>query len=134
MAKTKIYHKWWFWTPIAIFALLVAVGIFFQVSDLNAPQGHRTWRVVDNFMGASSKATETFTVSDNWNISWTTWPGDGGDKDFKIDLYSKSGKLIETVAETSGDKSGQCVYNDSGTYYLDIVGGQMYAIVIEDCT
>jgi hypothetical protein len=93
------------------------------------------WQEVITFEGSSIKNTQTFHVdSDNWRISWSTWPGDYGNMNFQIMTYNGDGSMKEpgVAANVIGKGSDTSYMRGSGDYYLTINTGQPYKVVVEE--
>lgn len=90
------------------------------------------WREVVRWEGKSIKNTETFHIPANeWRISWDTKPGEYGDMNFQIFIYTASGDLKGVAANVIGADKDSTIMRGAGDYYLTINTAQPYVIVIE---
>jgi hypothetical protein len=91
-----------------------------------------TWHEIVRWQGKSIKETETFHIpSREWRILWSTKPGEYGDMNFSIIVYSSDGTMVNVAANTIGEGSDISYVRGSGDYYLSINTAQLYIIVIE---
>jgi murein endopeptidase len=88
-------------------------------------------QVIGSWSGNAMKTTDTFHVSsDKWTIRWDTKPGQYGDMNFIIYVYTDSGSLKDVAANVIGASNDKTVIRGSGDYYLKIVTSQPYTIEV----
>jgi hypothetical protein len=91
-----------------------------------------TWHEIARWQGKSIKNTETFHIPSNeWRISWSTKPGEYGDMNFQIIVYSSGGNMVSVAANVIGEDADSSVMRGKGDYYLEIISGQPYIIIVE---
>lgn len=98
----------------------------------HAPQ----WTAIQTFQGNGNKKTETFSVPNDWRISWSCDPSSfGGSYNVIVDVYNSDGSdfdlgAINTICQ-SGNTSNETEEHQSGTVYLDIQSEAVWTIQIE---
>lgn len=97
------------------------------------PPQQPTWKEVIRWEGSSIKDTETFHITSNeWRIRWSTKPGKDDENLFSIHVYESNGKWKGDVGGIWGEGSDVSYMRGPGDYYLKIITGQPYVIVIEE--
>ena len=94
------------------------------------------WHEIARWDGTGTKNTETFTIpggAKEWRISWDTRPNPdyGMDMNFIITIYKSSGSMKGIAANVIGIDTDSTIMRGSGDYYLEILSGQLYDIVVE---
>lgn len=91
------------------------------------------WYEIAQWQGKSIKNTETFHIPSNeWRISWKTEPGEYGDMNFQIYVYENSSSIpVELVVNVIGYDVDSSIMRAAGDYYLKIISGQPYRIIVE---
>lgn len=91
------------------------------------------WYEIAQWQGKSIKNTEAFHIPSNeWRISWKTEPGEYGDMNFQIYIYKNLSSIpIELVANVIGYDVDSSIMRAAGDYYLKIISGQPYRIIVE---
>ncbi len=88
------------------------------------------WQVVREWQGSDSRRTETFPIPfREWAIDWVTTP-EGSPGAFIVKVHRGDGKLVATVASTSGPEKDFRMMSSPGKYYLTIDSTQKYRIVV----
>lgn len=141
--------KWWKKVIASIFYGIILLFIIGLMIPTNSAPTHNskttvtqktpeakpeaTWHDVITFEGNSIKNTQTFHISSNdWAISWATTPGEYGDSNFAVTVFTENGNLVDMVANIIGKGSDISYMKGSGDYYLKIISGQPYKIKIQE--
>jgi hypothetical protein len=113
------------------------VGYYLQVFPqpcASATKATRT-NTIATWTGKSIKDTETFHISTNqWRISWDTWPGEFGAMNFQIYVYGADGTPHApfVAANVIGEDTDSSIVRGIGDYYLSLVTAQPYKVVVEE--
>lgn len=90
------------------------------------------WHEVARWEGKSIKNTETFSIpSSEWRISWDTRPGEYGEMNFQIFIYTAADDLVDVAANVIGADKDSSILRGAGDYYLKINTAQPYVVVVE---
>lgn len=85
--------------------------------------------VIATWTGSAIKNTETFHVDEKeWAIEWDTQPGQYGDMNFQIYVYSADGTLKGVAANVIGANKDHTIMRGAGDYYLMINTAQPYTV------
>lgn len=85
--------------------------------------------VLATWTGSAIKNTETFHVDEKeWAIEWDTQPGQYGDMNFQIYVYSADGTLKGVAANVIGANKDHTIMRGAGDYYLMINTAQPYTV------
>ena len=82
-------------------------------------------QVIARFNGSGIQNTQTFTVPDNWHLSWEYWGCSGGSGNFIVDEYNTDGSLDPNGVAVNELGSGRgpvatYAYGDSGSHYFSV--------------
>ncbi len=114
-----------------------SVGYYLQVFPQPCDSATKSIRTntIATWTGKSTKSTELFHISTNqWKISWDTWPGEFGDMNFQIYIYEAGGTPHAqfVVANVIGEDTDSSIMRGIGDYYLTFNTSQPYKVVVEE--
>lgn len=81
--------------------------------------------VTSRFNGTGTQNTGTFTVPDNWHLSWSYWGCPSSPSNFQVDEYNSDGSIDFNGVSVNELGSGRgpvatYAYGDGGTHYFSI--------------
>jgi hypothetical protein len=81
--------------------------------------------VTSRFNGSGTQNTGTFTVPDNWHLSWSYWGCPSSPSNFQVDEYNSDGSIDINGVSVNELGSGRgpvatYAYGDGGTHYFSI--------------
>jgi hypothetical protein len=81
--------------------------------------------VTSRFNGTGTQNTGTFTVPDNWHLSWSYWGCPSSPSNFQVDEYNSDGSMDFNGVSVNELGSGRgpvatYAYGDGGTHYFSI--------------
>lgn len=87
--------------------------------------------LIAEWTGSAIKNTETFHVdAHEWTIEWDTKPGEYGEMNFQIYVYSSDGTLKGVAANVIGANKDHTIMRGAGDYYLTINTAQPYTVEV----
>jgi hypothetical protein len=109
--------------PIVILAVLVllAIGIWFFL--LGPGQRSAPGSTVAEFEGSGALTTESFTVSEGWQIHW-----DSNSDSFSMAI--RGDRDFGSVVELDEPTSGITAPNGDGTFFLEISGDGDWSVTV----
>jgi hypothetical protein len=66
-----------------------------------------------HFSGTGDDTSESFEVTDNWEIRWQA-----ADSPFEVELFTEDGSSRGTIVTSSGDVEGSTFVVEAGRFYL----------------
>jgi hypothetical protein len=114
-----------------------SVGYYLQVFPQPCDSATKSIRTntIATWTGKSIKNTELFHISTNqWKISWETWPGEFGAMNFQIYIYEADGTPHApfVAANVIGEDTDSSIVRGIGDYYFTFNTGQPYKVVVEE--
>jgi hypothetical protein len=100
-----------------------------------APTKPQSWQTTHTFTGNGAKKTETFTVADDWKISWSCQGIYGTDAPLFISVAGDvtDPNAASTSCKAAGPKTtGSTEEHQGGKVYLDINSGIDWTITIQE--
>jgi hypothetical protein len=81
--------------------------------------------VTARFNGTGTQNTGTFTVPDNWHLSWSYWGCPDSPSNFQVDEYDSDGSIDFNGVSVNELGSGRgpvatYAYGDGGTHYFSV--------------
>lgn len=101
------------------------------------PAKPQTWQMTHTFTGTGAKKTETFTVGNDWKITWTCQGTDGIDAPLYVIVYGSDGSIIDPNAVSTTCKAASPTTDSSeehqgGAIYLDVNAGISWTLTISE--
>ena len=86
--------------------------------------------------GSGSKSTQTFTVSDSWQMKWSYDCSSFGDRgNFQVYIYTSDGAMSfdnNGVNQLGSSGSDTEYYHTGGSYYLEVNSECSWHITVQD--
>jgi hypothetical protein len=104
------------------------------------PVATGNWRIAQTFTGSDTGDTEqktkTFTVTDNWQLTWACQGQNGVDDTLYVSIYYADGTLYNAGAQITCIAAKQVVGNvaeaNGGTFYLKINANTLWTVTVQE--
>jgi hypothetical protein len=102
-----------------------------------APTKAPQWQTTQTFSGDGTKKTGTFTVADNWKLSWKCDPASfsGYQYNVIVTIYGSDNTMHDVAINTlckSGNTSGETEEHTGGSIYLDVNSEGSWNVTIQE--
>ncbi|MEI7884023.1 MAG: hypothetical protein WCI30_01570 [Clostridia bacterium] len=104
----------------------------FVESDISSGDNWQILALMNKFQTLDSKIFTT--TGNNIRIRWATKYGDMGKREFQLALFMAEGKLDKVLVKSEKESHGliEVSVKDKGHYYVSVVGGQEYIVIVEE--
>jgi hypothetical protein len=128
-----------FWHGLVSNAPPPASAFSNSADSANVSSGSSTWKTIQTFTGQATNGvdvkTKQFTVTSNWQISWSCKGIDGNDEQMNVVIYNPDGSLYNAGADitclATQQVNGHVQEIKAGTYYLDIASSTAWTVQVQ---
>jgi hypothetical protein len=113
--------------------------VFSNSATGNSGDAATNWKTIQTFSGQATNGDDyisaKFTVTANWQITWTCTGIDGNDEQMDVVIYNPDGTLYNAGADitclATQRVNGNVQETKAGTYYLDIDSSTAWTVHVQ---
>jgi hypothetical protein len=153
--QQRTVRRWPWITGLLVILVLLGLGFWHGLAS-NAPppsspvfsnsavgtsnsDSATNWKTIQTFSGQATNGNDytsaKFTVTANWQITWTCTGIDGNDEEMDVVIYNPDGTLYNAGADITCPATqrvnGNVQETKAGTYYLDIDASTAWTVHVQ---